>query len=373
VRILVAVPVLVAAIYGEYLLASIPLPIEVEKAVNAALTREELVIVGPFREVDQHPGELRAALLPADDTTKGISIAAHFDSARFSESIMTRLQRDSERDPKKEPPPPSGLQQIDYTTDEPEEDSQAPPRVAAVETAQPCSAAIALALADDSRPPKEIHFLQPTDPSFGDRALEIKAVGADLVVQLSVVDATQPAPPAPKGGGKRMGPGCSKTVSAGTHEYSFTGPTDLEIIVPAEQSFKVWFSPLPGQNPWPKASDTHEPFKLVTLPAVSASGLRKISLGGSPSITPSLNASSVAGEQPLLLRHLRIAAEELQLEVSGKAMVQENGKDIVTFDLWQWMKSNTLIALLLSGLEIGLINWVRLSFKRSRIPDDQGK
>ncbi|MBC8030720.1 MAG: hypothetical protein H7Z16_11460 [Pyrinomonadaceae bacterium] len=366
VRVLVAVPVLAAAIFGEYRLANIALPIEVDKTISpvrAALIKGEVLVVdNPFREVGQSVGGLRTELLPADDTTKGISIAAHFDSARLSDGNMERLRRASESVPEKKPPPPDGLQQIDYTTDEPEEDSQPLPRAGREDTTKPCSAAIALALADDTKPLRELHFFQPTDPSVGERTLEVKAVGADLMVQLSVVDATHPASPDPSR--KPLGPGCSKTVSVGEWERSFTGPTQLEVIVPAGESFKVWFSPLPKQNPWPSAGDVHEPFKLVVVPPVSASGVSKISQGGSAPAFPFLKASSVAGEQPLLLNHFKIGAEELQLGISGKAMVQENGKDIVTFDVWKWMKMNPLIALLFSGLEVALINWVRLSFKK---------
>lgn len=364
VRILVAVPVLAAAIFGEYRLANIPLPIEVEKTISpvrAALIKGEVLVVdNPFREVGQSASGLRTELLPPDDTTKGISITAHFDSARLSDGNMERLRRASESVPEKKPPP-DGLQQIDYTTDEPAEDSQALPRAEREDTANPCSAAVALALADDTKPLKELHFFQPTDPSVGERTLEIKAVGADLMVQLSVVDATHPVGLDPSR--KPLGPGCSKTVSVGEWERSFTGPTQLEVIVPAGESFKVWFSPLPKQNPWPSATDVHEPFKLVVVPPVSASALSKITQGGSAPTFPVLKASSVAGE-PLLLNHFKIGAEELQLGVSGKAMVQENGKDIVTFDVWTWMKKNPLIAILFSGLEVGLINWVRLSFKK---------
>jgi hypothetical protein len=368
VRILIAVPILVGAIYGEYCLANIPLPVEVEKTISpvkaALIKREVLVVENPFREVGPPASGLRNELLPPDEATKGISIAAHFESARLSDDNMKRLRRQSERDPKKKPPT-EDLQQIDYTTDEPDEDSQQQPSAVPVDTAKPCSAAIALALVDDTKPPKEIHFFQPTDPSVGDRTLEIKAVGADLVVQLSVVDPTQHVTPEPTR--RPLGPGCSKTVSKGDWERSFTGPTQLEVVVPANESFRIWFSPLPRQNPWPSAGDFHEPFKLVALPPVSASGMSKIIQGSSPPTLPSLKASSVAGEQPLLLRHLRLGAEELQLDVSGKAMVQEYGKFAVTFDLLEFANRNRLVAAILGVLDIALLGWVkRMIFTRPK-------
>lgn len=367
VRILVAVPVLVAAIFVEYRLANIPLPVEVEKTISpikaSLIKREVLIVENPFREIVSQGRDLQSELLPRNDTTKGISIAAHFDSARLSDGNMDRLLRESKRDPAKKPPT-QGLQQVDYTTDEPAEDSQAHSGAASGASAQPCSAAIALTLADDTRPPKEIQFLQPSDATFGERTLEIKVIGGDLIVQLSVVDTMQPVTLDPTR--KPLGAGCSKTVSVGAAwERSFTGPTQLEVVVPAEQSFQVWFSPLPKQNPWPRVGDFHEPFNLITVPPVSASGLQKTIQGSSPPTFPTLKASRVTGEQPLLLRHLRIGAEELQLDISGQAMVQENGKDIVTFDLWKWMKLYPLPAILLSGLQLSLVNWVRLSFKKT--------
>lgn len=365
VRILVAVPVLVAAIFVEYRLANIPLPVEVEtiSPVKASLIkREVLVVENPFRDVVAQASGLGSELLPRDDTTNGISIAAHFDSARLSDGNMDRLRRESQRDPAKKPPT-QGLQQVDYTTDEPAEDSQAHSSAVTSATVPPCSAAIALALFDNAKPPTEIQFLQPPDASVGERTVAIKAVGGDLVVHLSVVDNTQPVTLDPTK--KQLGAGCRKIVSVGEWERSFTGPTQLEVVVPAEQSFQVWFSPLPKQNPWPGVGDFHEPFNLIAVPPVSASGLQKTIQGNSPPTAPALKASRVAGEQPILLRHLRIGAEGLQLDISGQAMVQENGKDIVTFDLWKWMKLNPLIAILLSGLELSLVNWVRLSFKKT--------
>jgi len=326
--------------------------------------REELVVDNPFRGAGQRASELRTELLPPNTTTKGISIAAHFDSARLSDDNMKRLRRESERDPQKKPPPTEGLQQVDYTTDEPPEDPETERPTMPVDTDHPCSAAIALTQADDTKPLKELHFFQPTDPSVGDRTLEITPVGADLLVKFSVVDPTHP-PVMSDPARKVFRPGCSKTVSLGEWDRSFTGPAQLEVVVPSGQSFQIWFSPLPNQNLWPGAGDFYEPFNLVTIPPVSASGLSTLIQGGSPSTLPLLKASSLAREQPLLLTHLRIGAEELQLDVSGKAMVQKEGKDIITFDLWTWMKSNPLIAILLSGFEVGLVNWVRLSFKKS--------
>jgi hypothetical protein len=153
----------------------------------------------------------------------------------------------------------------------------------------------------------------------------------------------------------------------GDWERSFTGPTQLEVVVPAGESFQVWFSPLPKQNPWSGTGDLHEPFKLVALPPVSASGLSKIIQGSSSSTLPSLKASSVAGEQPLLLRHLRLGAEELQLDVSGKAMVQENGRFVVTFDLLEFANRNRLVAAILGVLDIALLGWVkRMIFTRPK-------
>jgi hypothetical protein len=358
IRILVAVLVVVGAIVLQYRLANIPLPVEVEKStppytpVAAALIkREELIIDNPSRgEEAQSTSDIPTEVLPADGGTEGVQIDAHFDSARLGDDNMKRLRRESEQAPKENPPPPEGLQQIDYTSVVPAASPEGPGQPPD-QTAKPCRAAISIALADNTKLPSELHFFQPDDPVAGDRSLEIKAVGADLIVQMSVLDATN----------KFRGPGCGKTISVGDEDWhrSFAGGTLLQIVVPAGTSFQVWFSPLPKQNPWSGASDFFEPFKLVVSPPLRIGAIRRTTRDGSPSIPPTFNASSEVGGQPLLLKHLRIGSEELQLDFSGKAMVQENGKYAVTFDLWAFARKNSLLAGILAMLDVALLEGLR--------------
>src|SRR6266850_888914 len=112
VPILAVAVLLAGAIYGEYWLAHLSVPVDVEKStprftpVTAARVQHEgLIIDDPSLEAtDQPPSVFPKKLLPHDDNRKGFSLAVHFDSARLSGDNLNELRR------QKRPLPPEGLQ-----------------------------------------------------------------------------------------------------------------------------------------------------------------------------------------------------------------------------------------------------------------------
>ncbi len=337
---------LAGAIYGEYRLAHISVPVYVENSPpqfnspTATQAQEELVIDSPSPAVSDQPASESPTVLAHNPAIEGFSMAVHFDSARLSEKHLDDLRRQNKK------LPPEGFQAIDYSTYVPGKDS--PKQLEMLdENAKPCGASIDIALANNKNLPSELHLFQPEDRGATDRTLEIRAVGADLVVQLSITDTT----------GTRRGPGCRKNISVGDDwDMLFAGETQLQIIVADGSHFRVWFSPLPNQTPWSGENGPFEPFRLTPPPGAVA--IRKIKHDGPVTTPPAFKASSIKGT-PLSLRQLTVGAHDLQLRFAGQAMVEEHGNAAVTFDLVKFAESNRLLAGTLALLDAALLEGLR--------------
>jgi|GEM_PF-2555582 len=352
-----AVAVLLAgAIYGEYWLAHLSVPVNVEKSTErftpqpaARAQHEELIIDNPSLEPTDQPSIFPKKLLPHDDNRKGFSLAVHFDSARLSDDDVNELRR------QKRPLPPEGPQTIDYTTEVPSTSPSEPTPTPDLNVT-PCRASIDVALADNKKLPSELHLYQPPpEPGATDRTLAIKAVGADLLIQLSITDPS----------GTFRGAGCRKVISVGDDwdfkvpgDHKVPGDQQLNVVVSANTNLQIWFSPLPKQSPWPDENSSFEPFNLLDS-ALRARAVRRITNGASPSPTPAFMATSVDGEPQLLVKRLVVGSHDLQLAFGGQAMVQENGTYAETFDLLAFAKKNPLIAGLLAMLDAALLDAFR--------------
>jgi hypothetical protein len=358
VRILVAALVLAGAIVLQYRLANIPLPVQVEKtsppytpATAALINDEELIIDKPSQSAaanpanDNPPGVLVSGLVK-----EFVAVDAHFDSAQLSDTLMARLQRD----PENKALQTKGPQQIDYATEETQPENRDQSKV----EKKPCRTLVSVTLKDRAKMPAELHFFQikglPGTDHF--RYFRMKAVGSDLVVQVITRNLA----------GDLDAPGCSKTLSVGEWSHAVTGPVPIDIFVPDGANFQFSFTPLSEKTKWSGPGEVFEPFLLEASP-LGVHSVRKITREGSSSASQAFSAASVEGAPLLSLKHFVVGADELRLDFSGQAMVQENGKSAVTFDLWQFAKKYTLLAGLLAMLDAALLGWIsRVAFGSKR-------
>ncbi len=357
-RILVALMVLAGAIYLQYRLANIPLPVDVEKskppytpATAALIKREELVVDLPV--IDSSGPKAAAGILLSGDGTDFVAVEAHFDSAQLGNGVMELLRSDTRRNPL----PKEDRQLIVYNAMV-DEDAAAPP--SAVEgqperqEAAPCRTSIQVRLAPGSKPLTELHFFQLDPGTDRHRNLELKASNADLIVELLTRNFTNTM-------GEMQGANCGKTLEVGDWHRSFTSPAPVDIVVPAGTSFRFSFTSAEGKSPWTSAGQSYEPFKLVALP-VYARAIREVKREAAPTgagaIQTIFEARSADSGQ-LVLQYLRVGSEELQLAFGGQAMVQENGKYAVTFSLIEFAKGNPILAGILAMLDAALLEWIR--------------
>lgn len=360
VRILVAALVLAGAIFFQYRLTEFfPLPVEVEKSTPpyspaTAALREELIVDHPsWQPVADQPADARTTLF-GRNAKDSVLVDAHFEAARLHDDMIELLRSDPDQKL-----PPEGPQPISYVS---EQEKTAP---APHENQEPCRTFIWVIPADAARLPTELHFFQLGLGSDRHLTIEMKAVGADLVVRVLTRNS------APNSAGKIQGPGCTKAVSVGDWDYPpFSWARPMDIVVPAGTRFEFSFV-FPEKTPWP-AESGYEPFELEVAP-LRARTVRKFAQGATSGV-PLFEAGSVAGAEPLVLKHLFIRSDEVKLNFSGKAIVRENGKYVATFDPWEFAKNKPLLLLLLTVFNAALLEWVRrVAFGSKRAQDKSGK
>lgn len=370
VRILVALLILAGAIYLQYRLANIPLPVDVEKSkppytptTAALIKREELVVDAP--NVDNSTGQAPARVFLSGDGTDFVSVEVRFDSAQIGHDFMDLLRTD----PEEKSLPTQARQQIVYSAMPDEEEAVTTSKTAtspAKQEAAPCRTSIDVKLAAGAKMPAELHFFQDKPGSDRHLEFEMTAVGADLVVELLTRNFA-------KAFGEMQGTDCGKSLTVGQWHRSFTAPAPIDVVVPAGTGFRFSFNAAAGKMPWTGPGKFYEPFKLVALP-INARAVRDVRREASPATSaptePILDAQSVAGGPPLVLKYFRVGSEELQLDFAGTAMVRENGKYAVTFSLLEFIKGNPILAGILAMLDAALLEWIRRAlFKGNQIPD----
>ena len=347
IRILVALLILGGAIFVQYRLANIPLPIDVDESAHSytpqiaeLLKQEVLVVDGPaIRRSGSVP---TSTILFSGDNAELVNVEARFDSARIGKGFISILRTDPAQQL-----PPETPQQISYV---PQADEENPTRPEVTDpNSAPCRTSVDLTLADNGAVPKELHFFQQNPGSEKYRSLEIEGIGADLVVKLQTRNLS-------KGLGEMVGPNCAKTLSVGNWSHSFSAPVPIDIVVPAGSSIRLSFSG-DAQKIGPSSSNGYyEPFRLVALP-VNARAIRKINQNAAG---PALfEASQVEQQPPLVLRYLRVGAEQIQISYAGKAMVQKDGAFAETFDVLAFAKKNPILAIILGMFDAALLEWIR--------------
>ncbi|HEU4479345.1 MAG TPA: hypothetical protein VFR80_12570 [Pyrinomonadaceae bacterium] len=352
VRVLAALLILGGAIYLQYRLANIPLPVDVEKSTPSytpqtaeLIKQERLVIDGA--SINRAGPVPNSRMLFSGDGAEFVSVEARFDSAVVGKHFLTILRTDPNQKL-----PPESLQQISYSPKASEEDTEAQ---ADDSKSAPCRTSVDIALAEDAPLPREIHIFQQRAGSDRSRILEMNAIGADLVVSLLTKNFT-------KAEGAMQGLNCAKTLEVGTWSESFSAPAPVDILVPAGTPFRLLFTGPKGGMSGSRSGPYYEPFQLVALP-VNATGVRKIKFGeAGPAV---FEAARIEGQQPLILKHLRLGSEDVQLDFAGQAMVQEGGKFAVTFSLLQFAKANPILAGILAMFDAALLEWIRRSLMGS--------
>jgi hypothetical protein len=354
IRILVALLVLGGAIYLQYRLANIPLPVDVEDPdrpytpLTAELIKQEILVVdGPIIN-RQGPN---ARVLFAGDGAEAVAVEVRFDSARIGQKFINILRTDPQQTL-----PPETREPISYVAQAGEEaKEQAPPENAQVQQElAPCRTALEVSLADNATMPRELHFFQKTAGSERHRPLEIRAVDSDLLVRLETRNFAE-------GLGTMRGKDCNKSLTVGSWNTSFSAPIPIDIVVPAGSSFRLSFTGAEGKLSSGKGD--YEPFKFVALP-LNARAVRKMKESvPAPTL---FEAARVEGQEPLVLKHLRVGSEQIQLDFAGQAMVQQNGKFAVTFNLLQFAKDNPILAGILAMFDAALLEWIRRTLMGSR-------
>jgi hypothetical protein len=358
VRILVALVVLAGAIYLQYRLANIPLPVDVEKskppytpATAALIKREALVVDTPVVDLTDNSSGGTAGVLLSGEGTDFVSVEAHFDSAQLGNDFMELLKSDTQKNPL----PTQDSQSIVYTAmvseDAEAATEESGPKLEK-QKAVPCRTSIRVRLANSAKPPGELHFFQLDPGTEKHRNLEMKAIGADLVVELLTRNFTDTF-------GEMQGTNCGKTLEVGDWHRSFTAPATVDVVVPAGTSFRFSFTSAEGKMAWTSAAQSYEPFKLVALP-VNGRAVRTVKREASPATSPkTIFEARSTDSGPLVLKYLRVGSEELQLDFVGQAMVQENGKYAVTFSLLEFAKANPILAGIMAMLDAALLEWIR--------------
>jgi len=370
IRILVVVLLLAGAIFLQHRLASFfPLSVEVEKSTPpftparaAFIKREELVVDHPSQQVGGSSSANTPGVLFSHRGKDFITVEAHFESARLGKDIVDLLRHDSEL----KRLPPEDRQQISYTTAE-DETLTSRGTVKPPGQEEPCRTSIQVSPTQGTQLPTYVHFYPVELGSDRHLVFEVKAEGSDLEVELLTRNST------PNSSGEIQGPGCRKALSVGdwTYPNPFSSPLPLHIVVPAGTSFGFTFTAFRDKTPW-SGESSYEPFELEASP-LSASAVRKLTQG-SPSTAPLFSASAVEGAPPLVLKHLVVRPDEVQLDFSGKAMVQESGKYVVTFDLWEFTKEYPLYAIIISTLITAFLNWLwKIAFRSRRVEQEPKK
>lgn len=338
VRAAAAALVLAGAIFAQYKLANIPLPVELENSKKVTIPSvkfgQELVVEGPSLDASA------VSLLSHDGKPIEI-INAYMDNARLSEATM--------REHGIAPRSSSISGPITYTTRGGEQ-GRTP------DYNRACSTSIGVGLMTDKKLPSKISFFQ-TSASGNDnyRHLEIKASDAELAVRIS----TNPpeAPPDDVEDEEIQeddGPGCLKRIEGDGWKQELIGGLPVQSVVAANSKFYFRFLPMTRNSPlWTGTDGLFEPFKFGGPLGLQA---RSLSIT-TPNGPPVLEVRSADEKLPLRISNLKVGSDQLQISMSGKGFVRIDGEDI-TVDLFERIKKYPLLAGFLAMANAALLAWL---------------
>ena len=332
--------VLALALVAQYYLTKIPRhSVDIGKRsefspATVRLNQQELVIEDPV--VSSPEGKLFA-----HDPKSNEAIDVHFENARLDEQTIEDLSS---------PMFKSSSDPIDYGAAE----SNGTSSVGA-----PCRTSIEVEL-KDGKLPRALSLYQMQSPGADRRHLEMKAIGAELVVQL-----TTSAPPQATGETE----GCRKLLRVGNRAPLHIPPfTPIRIIAVADSAFRFTFRPFAAnaQRLWDGSEGLFAPFELGPpmvnpgdLPPVlqaRAVSVRNLQDDGS-NLPAILSARSLAGRPPLIVYDFKIGSDNLQIKVSGTGEMSVNGQP-ETVNLWQRLEElGPLAKGILVALNAALLAW----------------
>ena len=355
VRIVVAAVVLAGAGYGQYRMAHLPLPIDVERskdgytpATAALVKRETLTIQGLSR---LSADEAQNQILIGDDGNDTVTVEVYLQAGQLHDETINLLKRGNK------PIPAPGRHQVVYSTEGDTESSPTPPPQPNNPNVKPCRTAIQVSLAEKNRVPTELQFYQKDGPGALHRTVEMKASGADLIVELLTRNLAR----------NFSAPGCRKTIIVGDWSDTFASPAPLKIMLPAGTTLHFGFTALKDKAPWSAPDGVFEAFKLEGFP-IAVNSVQKVANN-----LEVFNAHAAQVAKPLLLKKLLIGSNELQIHYTGQAFVKENGNYAVTFSLWEFIKKYPPFAGIFGALDAALLAWIRRIVKRtpppSTVPD----
>lgn len=343
VRLIAGLLVLAGAIIPQLYLIFRPEPVNLEDTGKFSpavlkLGREELVIDGPVTNSEE--GVLLSHIAQPDAVVDFI-----FDRARLDSETLLMLSDKN---------PPTNPTRITYLTTK---SARAPTE------GESCRISIEVNLADIRKPPAALHFFQTDAPGGSDyRSLDMKATGGELLLFIGT------------DGDNVLAPGCQKKLTVGS---DFSLPIDstygFVIVAEADSVSHFSFNPATTKNTlWHGPDAFFQPFGLggeqesPDAPApLRARSVAIRNLGGDKSSEPTsvLSASSLEGGELLTIESLKVGSDRIQINVSGRGLVKENGKDYV--NLVDRMKRNLLTTALLAVANIALLVWfMRLLFSK---------
>ncbi|HEX8847277.1 MAG TPA: hypothetical protein VF791_21720 [Pyrinomonadaceae bacterium] len=364
VRGATALLVLGAAISLQYYLANRPLPVDVNaykySPAVAKFKQEELVIEKPVLD----SGRILFSL----DGKMNEFVDIQFEKARLSEETFALFQD-------KPKPPPVDLETIDFRTedlkrklDEIKAKNKSQPQNGEIKSEDEaedtkrdengtCLIFVKAEVAADSKLPTSVRFYQ------------LKGSGSSrdfyMVVDTDLVVSMRTSPPFNKQNQiDSLAPGCGKLLKIGDWEWHNSGFWEIKVIATANSILHFTFLQHKPASLWKDSKELFQPFMFGSKPLqAQAINVNARSGDGSstPSQPPSLNASVRDG--PLLnINNLMVNVEEIQLDFSGKALVQTHG-EYVTGNLLDHLKKYPLIAGLFALGNAALLGWLIRIFK----------
>lgn len=342
VRLMAGLLVLTGAIIPQLYLLFRPEPLNLKDTgkfspAELMLGREELMIDGPVTNSDE-------GLLLSHIGQPNEIVDFSFDRARLDGETLLQLSDLN---------PPTNPTRIDYLT------TKSAQRI----EGESCRTGIDVKLADARKPPGTLHFYQ-TDAPGGDiyRRLDMKATGGELILSINTY------------GDDVSAPGCRKKLAIGS-DFSFPteGAYPLAIVAEADSVFHLSFNPAMAENTlWDKPDSFFQPFDLgreqnsPDAPAPLRARVVEIrTLGGDKSSGPTslLSARSIEDGELLIIESLKVGSDRIQINVSGRGLVKENGKDYV--NLVDRLKRHLLVAVLLAVANVAILVWfMRLLFSQ---------
>jgi hypothetical protein len=329
VRAAAALSVLVLVGGLEYYLANVPLPVDVPPGVQARGERDILVIENP---------DIRSAqdLVLSHVGRRGEAVDVYFDDAVFLSETLDLFHLLGLN-------PPESPGPIAYIT-----------KFSGKTRNDTCRTFVRGRLSNPGQPGTRLSFFQPrVADTERHRYLGIKASRSNLALEMNTIGpADENASPNP----------CKVMLQAGNWTQSIGGSVPVTVSLAPDKDLRLHFESLGAtESPWGGTEDLFEPFALTAGPRpLFAEGLHIDSLSASGPAGPKVPrfvARAANDKSLLLIDHLKIGPEQMEITASGKGWLTRDGQKL-TVDLMDRISKNPMTAALLATATSGLITWL---------------